>query len=196
MNAPSASARPGNKRLQLILIMLAFAAPVLLAVALNTPWFRLTPDSTRNHGELISPVIALGDLGLGERGAETGEGMGLWTLLWLPDAAAAAPTAPGKLDCSATLDLLRRLRLAEGRRLDRVRIAYDASCAEAAVAGEGQLQLDADTSAGVRERLRQPGLLLVDPYGNAMMRYPLKFNGSAVKKDLDRLLRYSQAGKA
>lgn len=188
MNAPSAPARPATKRLQLILIMLAFAAPVLLAVALNTPWFRLTPDSTRNHGELISPVIALADLGLDERGAATGEGIGLWTLLWLPD------TSSGKTDCAATLDLLRRLRLAEGRRLDRVRIAYDASCTESA--GEGQLQLAANTSSSVRQRLGKPGLLLLDPYGNAMMRYPLDFNGSAVKKDLDRLLRYSQAGKA
>lgn len=180
----SAAASVRSKRLQLVLIMLAFAAPVLLAVALNTPWFRLKPDSTRNYGELISPVIALADLGLAETGAEEGRGAGVWTLLWLPDGS----------DCAATLDLLRRLRLAEGRELERVRVAYAAECTQ--VAGEGQLQLDSGASASARQRLGAPGLLLLDPYGNAMMRYPLDFDGTAVKKDLARLLRYSKAGKA
>jgi hypothetical protein len=173
-----------SKRLQLILIALAFAAPVLLAVALNTPWFRLKPDSTRNYGTLISPVIALADLGLAETGAEQGRGTGVWTLLWLPESS----------DCTATLDLLRRLRLAEGRELERVQLAYDDRCSQAPI--EGQLQLDSAASAAARQRLGASGLLLLDPYGNAMMRYPLDFDGTAVKKDLARLLRYSKAGKA
>lgn len=175
-----------RKRLQLILIVVAFATPVLVALAFNTPWLRYQPESTRNYGELIQPVIALPESGLAEVGAEQGQGRGIWTLLWLP--------AAGTGDCSATLDLLRRLRLAEGRELDRVRIAYVDSCAQAP--GEAQQQLDAQVSAGVRQQLGRDGLWLVDPYGNAMMRYPLDFDGTGVKKDLARLLRYSKAGKA
>lgn len=182
----SAARAQRTKRLQLILIVIAFAAPVLLAMALNTPWFRLKPDSTRNFGELVSPVIAMADLGLAEEGAEDGQGSGLWTLLWLPEA--------GSSDCAQTLDLLRRLRLAEGREVDRVRIAYSADCAQAP--GEAQLQLQAAASQTALSRLGQPGLWLLDPYGNAMMRYPLAFDGTGVKKDLARLLRYSKAGKA
>lgn len=177
-----------RSRQQLVLIALAFSVPVLVALAMNTPWLRFQPSSTRNLGTLIQPVVALSDLGLAEAGAELGQGTGRWTVLWLPPAAGS---------CATELDLLRRVRLAEGRELDRVRIALAAECAE--VAGERELKLGAEVTATLRQRTGDAGrgaLLLVDPYGNAMMRYPAAFDANHVKKDLARLLRYSQAGKA
>lgn len=181
---PATQRRP---RLQLVLIAIAFAVPVLVALALNTTWLRFTPGATRNLGTLIQPVVALADLGLAEPGAELGQGNGRWTVLWLPAAAGS---------CAAPLDLLRRVRLAEGRELDRVQVALGAGCAE--VAAEREIKLDDTATAAVRTRTgdRAGALLLVDPYGNAMMRYPQDFDPNHVKKDLARLLRYSQAGKA
>lgn len=176
-----------RSRLQLVLIAIAFAVPVLVALVLNSSWLRFQPGATRNFGTLIQPVIALADLGLAEPGAALGQGNGRWTVLWLPVASGS---------CAAPLDLLRRVRLAEGRELDRVQVALSADCLESPDARE--LKLDVAATAVLRQRTGDSAgaLLVIDPYGNAMLRYPADFDPNHVKKDLARLLRYSKAGKA
>lgn len=176
-----------RKRAQLVLLALIFALPVLIALALNTPWLRLQPSATRNFGTLIQPVVGLADLGLAETGANEGRGIGLWTVLWLP---------PTTGSCAEPLDLLRRVRLTEGRELERVRVAFSAECTE--TAATDQLKLSAETSRELRTRTGDSAgaVLVLDPYGNAMMRYPANFDPNHLKKDLARLLRYSKAGKA
>lgn len=177
-------------RRQLLMIAALFVLPLIVAMALNTPWFRLQPQATKNYGTLIQPVIPLLDLGFAEPGASEGKGLGRWTLLWLP-------AQDG--DCEPVLDLLSRVRKAEGRAFDRIALSYSARCKASSL--PKLTQITSATEQTLRTRLEKSGpgksgLWLIDPLGNAMMYYPENFEASRMQRDLDRLLRYSKAGTA
>lgn len=50
-----------KNQVAIVAVFLVFGLPVLLATLLHSTWFDWRPDGTRNHGELITPVIALPD---------------------------------------------------------------------------------------------------------------------------------------
>ena len=54
-----------KNQVAIVAVFLVFGLPVLLATLLHSTWFDWRPDGTRNHGELISPVIALPEFSLG-----------------------------------------------------------------------------------------------------------------------------------
>lgn len=52
-----------NKQI-IIVVFVLFLAPVVVATLLHSQWFSWQPGGTRNHGELIQPVIALPEFSL------------------------------------------------------------------------------------------------------------------------------------
>lgn len=52
-----------NKQV-IVLIFLLFTTPVVVSILLHSEWFTWQPGGTRNHGELIQPVIALPEFDL------------------------------------------------------------------------------------------------------------------------------------
>lgn len=91
-------------RLRLFLLFAVLAAPFLAGSGLYFAGWR--PGSTVNHGQLISPLVALPD-------AEAWRGK--WSLALIH----AEPCSP---DCLARLDELGRLRLSLAKEAERTRI--------------------------------------------------------------------------
>lgn len=172
-----------RRRLQLLMIVAAFALPALLAVLLQTRWFHWDPHTTRNRGELIAPVIALTD---DAQAAQVFADGHRWSVL------VRVPTAcdPG---CERRIALLGNIREAQGKEMERVQmVAWTAgSATPPAVFTPWQ---PAAAIAG-RLALAEGAVMLVDPAGNAMMRYRPDADPTDVRKDVAHLLRWSTLGK-
>ncbi|MEM9531041.1 MAG: hypothetical protein AAGA23_08980 [Pseudomonadota bacterium] len=163
----------GRGRGTLILIFALFLAPVLAAVFLNSTFSDWRPGSTRNYGQLITPVIPLANE-LPPR--VTGSDTPPWQLLW-----------PRRLscgdECAAQLAELERIRQTLGRHRDKLEIA---------LLPEG-VPDTAPLLAALRARELDPeSLYLIDPLGNLMMAYTQPVDATGLRKDLDRLIRHSK----
>ena len=92
-------------------LILVFAAPILIAYALNVWWPQWSPFGRMNHGEIVEPPWAIGVATMGEAAAERTAGR--WILLH--------PVA-GRCDagCEALLDRTRRVHVSLGKDYDRV----------------------------------------------------------------------------
>jgi hypothetical protein len=169
------------RSLQLTLIFLAFAAPVTIAVLLQTPWFHYEPTSTRNRGELIQPVLPIAaDESTRALFADNHH----WSVLVRFPAECTGP-------CAERLTLLSRLRQAAGKEMDRVKLV--AWVEGEANPGEPWTVFRAPEAFGL---VLEPGAVaLVDPIGNAMMRYRSDADPTDVRKDLAHLLRWSKTGE-
>ena len=187
MISPAASARSG--RTALVLMLALFLLPVLVATGLYLTGWR--PESTGNYGELLQPPRALPAGVLADTEHR-------WMMVYV--AGAACDT-----ECTRAIDQMRRVHVLLNKEMDRVgRIALvpggrpDPVLA-AAVADYPDMRLLA-ADAGLRASFpgsdpSAPGrLYLMDPAGNVMMRYAPGFQAGGVKKDLERLLKYSWIG--
>jgi hypothetical protein len=177
----------------LVGLFMMFLTPICIALALQTPLMHWDPAETRNHGELIQPPVSVRELvdALKEPDG-TPRPEGVWTLLFLPD----GHCGPA---CDEALDLLRRVRETQGRRMSDVRVLMliDSEDPWDTETGNPALRvLQAPSPEAIREvrgRLglgeAEAGLFTVDPGGLAMMRYRVPIDGTAVRKDLGVLLR-------
>ena len=156
------------------------AAPLVLGTAAYL--FDWRSGTTSNYGELLPPkpvsAPALEPL------------RGKWVLVTFDSAACDAY-------CERKLYIVRQIRRAQGKDMDRVERLWALTDggkprAELLAAIEG-------THLGTVAPGGFPGnaaehIYLVDPLGNLMMRYPRDPDPSKMIKDLQRLLKYSRAG--
>ncbi len=172
--------RTANKnRWTLIGLAAVFLVPLLAAMYLNSSFSSWRPGATRNYGELIEPVLPLGELEFFQRQRRAAR----WTLVSLNC----------QVDCEAHLDELARMRRGLGRHEDKLTVA----ALDAAVNPPAPLAAIDDPDRLVARALASrslpaQGLYLVDPLGNLMMRYPPDYTAGAVVDDLERLLKYSK----
>jgi hypothetical protein len=96
---------------------------------------------------------------------------------------------------------MRQVRLTTGKDRDRIErallIAGDAPAAAVLAEHEGLRVLRASPAALAALRQAtggEAGVLLVDPLGNLMMRFPVEADPSRMKKDIAKLLRASRIG--
>ncbi|MEM1433276.1 MAG: hypothetical protein AAGG11_04420 [Pseudomonadota bacterium] len=178
-------------RLQLLIML------VVAAVSLFGSYFLFLAVrgegglGTVNNGEFVSPPLTVAELPLvadRERPVD-------WSAHWWLITVAAEDC--GQL-CADSVHLLRQMHILLNKDADRVRRA---------------LLLNGDAPTGLRsdypelalgqlpglevadnDRLLTPGVYIVDPIGNFVFRYPLEVEGSAMLKDLKRLLKVSQIG--
>ena len=174
-----------KNRLVLVAIVLLFAAPLLIAYALNTQGWH--PQNTRNSGALVdppysvvtAPVTLAGSSKLVWRNPQW-----QWTLLALPGARC-------EMQCRTRLDEVLRMRVTLGRNAERLRIVYlgpevtsNSFIAGALLVGHD----DADTFAKYRAQGDDAlALVLVDPNGLLMMHYADGYSAMGVRSDVQRV---------
>ena len=169
-----------SARLKLVALLLACAAPIVLAWA---AWhFKWGTGTAGNYGELIAPLPVSAPALQGLRGK--------WVFVTF-DTAACDPY------CERKLYFMRQVRAAQGKdqgRIERLWVITDG--------GAPRPELAAAIEGTRISRVRPEGfpgdpvdhIYLVDPLGNLMMRFPRDPDPSKMLKDVQRLLKYSQVG--
>ena len=180
------------------LLAAMFFGPLAVAWVLyfDTGW---RPGGMTNHGELVRPAVPLPPAALptpqGDR-LDPDFLMGHWTLVYV----SRGPCAEA---CRAALLDSRQTRLALGRLMDRLQrvYLYTTQAPDPALLMREHPDLVAASlagpeGAGLLEALpsREEGFWLVDPLGNAMMRYAPDAEPAGMLKDIKKLLRVSRIG--
>lgn len=152
---------------------IAFAA---LGIAYALFYYAQTSGTwgTTNHGAFVQPPTTVQQLGV--QGFATREKWWLWVV---------TPSCDDAV-CSSKLQELRSLHILLNRDADRVMRAL----------------LHAQPVSNDDEHLHlfpmpqelEPGVYIVDPLGNLVLRYPLDTEPKPVLEDLKRLLKLSQIG--
>lgn len=193
--------RTASGRLQMALILLVCAAPVL---ASYLAFYVVRPGGGEAaYGQLIQPAVGLPDVQAHDpqgRGVTLRSFEGQWLLVIV---------ASGACDpaCEQRLFLQRQLREMLGRERERVDklwlITDDASlrpellAALAEGAPVAALRVPRDAVQGwlkpAAGQTLEDHLYLVDPMGEWMMRFPAAPDPGKVKRDLERLLRAAAA---
>jgi hypothetical protein len=216
MSIPAVVTRP--KRGVLLLLVLLFFAPLLLAFVLyyGSGW---RPTGRTNHGALIEPartlpLVALPQVALAPgtasgAAADAPPGRG--------DALAAADVLTGKwslvylnsgdcnADCRNTLYFMRQTHLGLANlatRVQRVFLVTADCCDRDYLTREqpGLITLNADGAAGAAllgqfpSERRSSSIFVVDPRGNLMLRYDAHDDPKGLRNDLKKLLALSHIG--
>lgn len=195
MNALENAEIKRNRRM-LIILLIAFLAPVLLAwiISMNKSWH---PNKTKNHGDLITPAQMLPDFGLHDAQGKplTKKQLeGKWNVIYLGGEQCDS-------NCVHMLYNLRQVRLAQGPNIDRVQYLYlsTGSLPDKQVLAEHPDMIMMDGAKSELEKviqsLRQAArkdtgsVCFVDPYGRIMMSYAGNFQPKGMIKDLELLLK-------
>lgn len=207
MNSEAEAPKTWKARRTLLLVVAIFLVPVLIATYLHVSGWR--PDGrSLQYGDLLQPARPLGDAEL-----LTPEGAafrlsslrGRWIIVYF-----------GRLPCNETcrnnLYKMQQVRLAQGR--DAVRVqrlfvqlgaAENSALAKIAADYSGIVALHGQEMAVnkmARDFFISQGtpldglerIYLVDPHGNLVLSYAPNADPSGMRKDLARLLKYSQIG--
>jgi len=200
MTETRAAPRPSRKTVLALIVV--FVGPLALAILLFAFHDRLPIPAAVTVGELILPPTPMPDLHprpLLEAPLPTPLFRGHWTLLYMSQGRC-------DLDCEANLFKMRQVRLSMGRDMGRVErllliappVAHGAleqiarrypGLAVAALERADRQALAQILGPGAENRIH-----IVDPLGNAMMRYPAEVPAKGLLKDLKRLLKVSQIG--
>ncbi|HYG13630.1 MAG TPA: SCO family protein [Methylophilaceae bacterium] len=203
-NTVSPASRPASKLIPTLVLIVAFL-PIAASVLLYVSGWR--PTSTVNHGELITPALPLADHALHDvdgKVVKFSDLRGQWVMLYLD--AADCPAA-----CMDSLYRMRQTYIAQGKereRIERVFIATDGGATpalKAKLADYAGMQIWAadatalsaianDFGMDAGQLAQQHNIYLIDPMGNYFMRYSPTIDPAGLRKDLERLLKYSAAG--
>jgi hypothetical protein len=173
-------------RLTFVAIVLVFAAPIIVALALNLSGWR--PQKTRNYGALVQPPADVTSLPVTLAGGTTldwRDPQWHWTLLALGHGGCADA-------CRTRLAELMRLRITLGRNAERLRIVYLGPALPASdAAALAPLQAGDDAGGLAAYHPPEPGavaLALVDPNGLLMLRYPAGYDAGRLREDIVRVV--------
>jgi hypothetical protein len=185
---------------QPIALTLLFLGPLLLALVLYYGSDDWRPAGATNHGVLIQPPRLLPQLPAATAAGETGttDLRGRWTLVYVDAGSCDAR-------CAQALYRSRQAREAMGKNMARVERLYlhrgPAPGPDLPGASDSLRVMAADADGGRQllealptELLTGDDLLLVDPLGNLMMRFPLESEPSGMLSDLKKLLKLSRIG--
>jgi cytochrome oxidase Cu insertion factor (SCO1/SenC/PrrC family) len=173
-------------RRQLILMALIAAASVGGSYALYYAALSGGGWGTTNHGTFVTPTLQVSDLGLVDAAGAGILDLPYWWI-WL-----VQPGTDCDAACEQALHMLRQLHILLNRDAGRVKRAL-VTPARIEPGELDDLYPDLEFLSGPVDRL-QPGIYLVDPLGNLVLRYPLEAAGKPVLEDLKKLLKVSQIG--
>ena len=195
-------ARRRRGRIQFVLLAILFLGPLAVAWIMYFDPGGWRPAGAVNHGILVDPPVPLPNVRIADEGPDGSDGdlRGRWTMLYLDGGQCSDR-------CMQALDLSARTRLALGRRLARVQRVYIAegpemvtelpdSQADLMIASASRPDLS-DLVAALPADLPRDGseILLVDPLGNLMMRFPVNNDDpKGMLEDIKKLLRLSRIG--
>lgn len=186
-----------EKLLTLSALFLLFAGPVVLAVVLymNPQW---VPEGRTNHGYLMQPTVELAWAPMPALSGETVPAdvlQGRWTFLYFDSARCDE-------DCVQNLYKMRQVRLAQGKDMNRVQrlfvITEGEPDAQLATLLREHPGLVVAREAGAGHAAQLPNarghLFVVDPRGNAVLRYSPDADPKDILDDLKHLLKVSRIG--
>ena len=185
----------GGRKVVCALLALCLAPPLLAMVLLYFAPPGIMGDSS--HGTLIDSTDALPDIALGDpRGQVHGHLHGKWSLLYLGAPHCADP-------CQGELHRMRAAWLSLGSRAQRVQRIYILPAG--APAGRELMELLRGLPGHLLWRLpaanpritslfQDATLVLLDPNGLPVIRYPADIRPVDIARDLKRLLRASRIG--
>jgi hypothetical protein len=193
--AVSVHAPAGSGRGTLLLILALFVLPVLIAGGLYVLGWR--PDRTMNTGELIQPTFVLPEVT--DVGGKPLAGERLrhkWLLL-------VTGSGPCDASCADLLHQVHSVQIALNKERDRIRRAWvnpsagsDPALPELRRSLPDLLVAQPADAAWAAAFGSAPGhrLYVADPMGNVILRYAEGTDPRGVRKDLERLLKYSWIG--
>ncbi len=182
-------------RLKLLLLFLVCAAPV---IASYVSYYFLQPQGRTNYGQLleVKPVPEASFALLDGKPFPFSTLKGKWVLLTVDGSNCNEA-------CVRKLYVMRQVRLTQGKEKDRVERAWlitdgDALTTQLIREYDGTRMLRAQGSSFLKA-LPAAGsvadhIYLIDPLGNLVLRFPKDAEPARMKKDLDRLLKYSRIG--
>lgn len=187
-------------RIKLLAILLVCSLPVVVAYL---AYFVVRPHGEAAFGSLITPVRPMPDaqvLAMDGRAMPLGALKGQWLLVKVDGGACVR-------DCQKQLMMLRQFRLMLGKDRDRtdwVWFINDQAELDPVLAGhlkqDGATVLRAAPAllhswlSGATNQALEASIFVIDPMGNAMMRFPAVFDSAGAAKarhDMEHLLRAS-----
>ncbi len=181
-------------RIKLLLLFLMFASPV---IASYLTYYVFPPSGRTNYGELIEPQRPIGATRINRTSFDAPSDWsalrGKWVMLVV-----AADRDEAVL--KERLYALRQVRLTTGKDMDRIErvlllLETDPPSAELLAQHPG-MQVLRTSREQWQTHWGQPldRILMIDPLGNLMMRFPPLADPNKMKKDVSRLLRASRMG--
>jgi hypothetical protein len=199
-NTTSATTLIWQGRWRMLAVLLLCAAPVIASYLM---YYVVRPEAQTNYGELIAPQRAMPqDVALQTlqgKAATLAQLKGNWLLLSLDSAA-----CPKR--CADKLYWMRQLRTSLGKerdRLDRVWLIDDDKDVSKALMNAYVGTYTLRMTSSIVDNIKRDWLItaasttiydhlfLIDPQGNAMMRFPKDADANKVKRDISKLLRAS-----
>lgn len=181
-------------RLILLAIAAAFFLPIMAAVYLYFAPDGWRPGGYTQYGTLVQPPVPLPDKPLlaADKAPLLRE---VWSMLVI------APAACDQT-CQSALIKIRQIRLALGPKMTRMQtvlLTRNPQVLSPELQAEHPRLIVAEpaSAAAVLELIpayNNGDVLLVDPFGNLMMRYPANADMGGIRKDLGQLLKLSTIG--
>lgn len=180
-------------------VLALFLTPIIIAVLLNSQWLDWRPGSTKNHGELLEPAVRLPEFEVLSADGETvtrDSIEGQWQLVHYR--AAGCDEA-----CMDDLYWMRQVRMAQDRHVSEVALMLitpgelepDTLQAIRELSDEYRV-LAGDAGSDLVPALPDAGIdaisYIVDPKGHIILRYPQDADFNGMRRDLSRLLTWTQ----
>jgi cytochrome oxidase Cu insertion factor (SCO1/SenC/PrrC family) len=196
-----ASQTKSNRR-KLLVVLLIFALPVVLSTMLYVSGWR--PSSTGNYGELIQPPRFIEEISfqsIDGKIVKFSDLHGKWTMIYFDSALCPA-------ECMDRIYFMRQTHRSQGKYLDKIQRVFvltdnqGVNNLNAKLAGYPEMRVLTTEKESLSKLYKQFGLqtqadvaqrniFLIDQQGNLMMRYKSSSDPAGVRKDFDRLLKYS-----
>lgn len=191
-----------SNRNKLIIVLLLFFVPAMVATLLYVSGWR--PLNTVNHGDLIVPARPVEDSAMQSLDGKTvkfSDFRGKWLMVYFD-------TATCSEECTKQLFFMRQIHLSQGKNLDKIQRLFVLTDNKGVESLKQKLtdypnmvvlqaekksiamllkEFDMDELQGTG----QHNIYFVDPLGNLMMRYHPGIEPAGMRKDLERLLKYS-----
>ena len=191
-----------SNRKKLVIVLLIFILPAMLASFMFFTGWR--PLNTVNHGELIVPAKPVEDREmqlLDDKAVKLSSFFGKWTMVYFDSSACDD-------ECNKQLYFMRQTHRSHGKdfaRIQRIFVLTDTASiaslkhkledypdmlvlkADQAIISKLRKDFDIDEQSEEQKR----NIYFVDPLGNLMMRYRPGVKPADMRKDLERLLKYS-----
>ncbi len=188
-----------NKK-TILLVFAIFGLPVLIATLMHSQWFDWRPGDTRNHGTLIRPVIewtaeSVSDVSGQAVGVERLEDR--WFLV-------LHTREPCGSDCMDSLYWLRQIRLSQDRHVPDIGLLLiheppmpEELVEQVQALSDAFIIVDGANASAIGEQFPADGettaRYILDPMANIIMRYQPDQPPDEIRKDLGRLLTWTQS---
>ena len=186
-DAPIDPVRQRRARMALIALAALFVLPFAAAAVLHLSGWK--PTQTRNHGEMLQPLLDLRDLSL-KRADGSVYAWQPYDRVWQ---VAVVATPDCAQVCVELVDGLDKVWQLQGRRADRLNVLWFGALPADAARFRTLIEMTPD--AGLSARLPglatqgRPNAYLIDPNGYVVLRYAQDFDVAHMREDVTRMLK-------